>query len=798
MTAAKAKKKKSSKSKIPQVSKESTPFEWLYQVAFWGTALLLFFPPYFRGLFFATEQEKALIFAVLIFWVVFVWRWLQRDYKFLADPLDYFALGLPVVYVLAGFFAVNKGLAVEEIVNNILYFLTFWSVSRLVTSEKNAESIIKIIYISTIGVALAGLATSTGIIHIKDGFQGGRIFSTYQYPNALASLLGGVVFMGAYLWNRARDLHKEALESTKKTIPFKLYRLNFFSFLYTCGNFLLLAVLFGTKSRGGLLVFAFVFLIYLVGAGAEKRLINALHLGYLGILAFIGINKFIPLAQSGDAWPAWFWILGTLLLAMAGQLIYQLWDYRVMSNWLENKKKLNITFATLAGVIILAAGVWLGSNPGVIDKATSFNTLKTGFHRIYYMGTAGEMILECPVLGWGGGGWQEAYKAFIDYRYPTKEVHSYYFQLGVETGFLGLLVMVGILGSFLYRAHRLYHGSAENTSRKQLIWALTAAFLMIAGHALIDFDLSLSALSIVLWSIFGIVAGLGLGSPVKDAEKARKKHVPLKFIPVVAVSVVSIMILAGAICLVQSHVSMRKGIALLRSKHVNEGIHYMEKAAGYNPFKADYHITLAQVYKGMGKKEQALEEVKRAVDLSRYNVSPRHKLIEIAVPNGEYALAAQAAERTLELAPNELYVYETYGKVFDKLGVEELKQGNKDQSKKYFTEAVNVPAVIKQYKENLSERDKKMWKGTSLEESRKVKLSSGKAFYWLGEYKIAGEKLQQASKSKKLKAEALMYLSLLQEKQGRDKNAEKILKQAIKVTPKIEQHYKELKDLPVL
>ena len=44
---------------------------WAYQAAFWGVALLLFLPPYFRGLFFATDQQRALILAAVVFWLVF-------------------------------------------------------------------------------------------------------------------------------------------------------------------------------------------------------------------------------------------------------------------------------------------------------------------------------------------------------------------------------------------------------------------------------------------------------------------------------------------------------------------------------------------------------------------------------------------------------------------------------------------------------------------------------------------------------------------------------------------------------
>lgn len=122
--------------------------------------------------------------------------------------------------------------------------------ARLIRHERDAENIIKIIYVSALGVALTGLAVATGIVDIKDGFKSGRIYSTLQYPNTLAAYLGGVLFLGAYLWHRALDKCKEARGTVHDSLWLKLDRFNLWSYLYACGNFIMLAVLFGTKSRG--------------------------------------------------------------------------------------------------------------------------------------------------------------------------------------------------------------------------------------------------------------------------------------------------------------------------------------------------------------------------------------------------------------------------------------------------------------------------------------------------------------------------------------------------------------------
>ncbi len=787
MVATKAKKKK-----------QQDSHDWLHQIAFWGLTLLLFFPPYFRGLFFAPEQEKALILAALVFWVTFIWRWLQRDHKFLATPLDWFALALPVVYILSTFGAVNKGLAIQEVVKNILYFLTFWSVARLVRHERDAENILKVIYISAIGVAVAGLATATGIIDIKDGFLHGRIYSTFQYPNALAAYLGAVVFIGAYLWNRALDKHGEALKAGRENFWNKLDRINLWGYLFACGNFLLLAVFFGTKSRGGLLVFALVFVLFLIGMGAKKGLLSVLHLGYSGAIAYITINKFIPFAQKEQMGQAWTWILGGLILAAAGQAVFKILDQRVLVGLRLDSKKATLAFCVLALVAVMVTGLWLSGNSQVIDDVFNSGKIRSAYQRLNMIETAAEMVKDHPLLGWGGGGWKEAYQTYMNYRFTSREAHSYYLQLGVETGIPGLLAVAGIWISFLYLAHRLYHGSRNNPARRQLIWTLTIVFLMIAGHATIDFDLSLSALTLVLWSAFGIIAGLSKEEKAPEEGQARSGLVIPRWLPPAACSTLILVILLGVFSMAQARSLMTQGINLVKSNHANPGIQYMEKAVNYNPFNAGYHLTLSQLYISLNQEDKALEQAQRAIALSQYNTNPRNNLTQIAVAAGDYELAAQAAAKTVELAPNERTMYENLAQTYNRLGVLELKRENKEKAREYFSKSLQVPDQMTKCWESIDEANKEMWSGAKLTLTRKMLLSMGEASYWLGDFAAAEKNLQNAAKNKNLKAEALMYQALIKEKQGQKQKASELLSQAVKISSGIEKSYENLKGLPIL
>lgn len=782
----------------PKKSRNKEQFDPLHQVAFWGLALLLFFPPYFRGLFFAPEQEKALIFATLVFWLAFLWRWLNRDYKFMRSPLDWFALALPVVYIISSFTAVNKGEAIDEVVKNILYFMTYWSISRLVRNQEDIHKLLHVIYVSAVGVALAGLATATGIIHINDGFLQERIYSTFQYPNALASYLGAVALLGIYLWQRscdhARSLSTNAIRAGKNSIlPKRLVRANLPGYLYACGNFLLLAVLIGTKSRGGLLVFGLVFLVYLAGVGAKNRLYGLMHAGLAGLFALVAAYKFIPLAAADKPGQAWLWVIGCLLAVLAGQTVLHHLSNKPLANWEDNPRKYNQAFAAMVAIIVIAIAIWFPTNTAITSQI-DYGNLKTAFQRVNYMGTAWEMIVDRPLLGWGGGGWKEAYQSFMDHNYTTREVHSFYFQVGVETGFPGLLAVGGIWVSFLYLALRLY-GARDNVVHRPLIWVLLSAFLLIAGHALIDFDLSLSALTMVLWSFMGITTGLVTGVPAGRQEG--KKYTPPNYIPVGAATVVAVLIITLSLILTQSHTYMYRGTALLRAQQA-AGVEYVEKATAYNPFNAGFRITLSQVYMSMGQTEKALAEAQKAVELSPYDTVPRDNLAQIAMVTGKPEIADQAVEKAVELAPNRLQSYQNMTRVYAWLGQSALQEGNTHEARTYFEKCLQVSERMESYWNSRSETNLKMWRGPKLEVTRTMQLYLGQASYWMGEFDAAEEHLEQAAEDKNLQGEALLYLALVKEKQGQGGEAQRYLEQAQEAVPGIEKNYETLAGMDTL
>lgn len=811
-----------------------------YQLAFWGLAILLFSPPYFRGLFFATEQQIVLTLAAVLFWFVWLWKHSLKDYAFLSNPLDYFVLALPAAYIISCFNAVNYGLAVDEIVKNILYFLVYWMIVNLMLEEADIARLLHVVYLAAAGVALAGLATATGLINIKDGFLDGRIYSSFQYPNALASYLAATGFLGFFFWQKKQQTRvKDEItdRALQKILPNWLLKLKPYGYFYFAVNFILLAVLFGTKSRGGLFVTGLVFLLYIIVLAWQKRLPMLVHVLCTGGIGFLAVNKFIAAADAKQMGRAWLWILLGLVVVIIIQFAYNFAWERRLKHWKIKKAKSNWTVAGIFAAIIAACGVFAAIRPGLVQNVLSFNYLRNAFERFYFVQDALSMFKARPILGWGGGGWEEAYRSFQHYLYNSNEVHSYYFQVAVETGILGLLAVIGICAAFLWTAHCAYRKSLPDGNRRALILTMTAAALTIGGHALIDFDLSLSALTLLLWTLFACVRVIGslpeqeetaegniiglalhdrsgarenitLSSRKKKQRKSNEKprlskrniRIPASNPVLFSVfSMVSIVIFLLGMALTSASTYASSASESLQSRNVQQGLKYMEKAAARNPLNAVYHTGLMQIYLGSSRIDQSLEEAKQAAVLSRYSAARKADLASVSLYAGKYEEAVNHAREAIELAPFQISWYENLAGICAAAGQGELIGGNKDTARKDLEEAIGVPLLIQKKVGTLNEEEKKLWRdGPMMFSTPKVLLYTGQSHYLLGNLTEADKELQSVLSDQQSKGEALVWLALVKEKQGKGQEAAQLIKQASDINKDYEKTYEQLKRLPVL
>jgi len=837
----------------------------IYWMAFWGLAVLLFVSPFFRGLFFPPEQQRALMFAAVIFWLVWLWKWLQRDYRFLSHPLDYLALAFPAVYIISTFGAANYGLAVDEVVKAALYFLVYWTAARLVNRDGDAVRILHVFYLSAVAVSLAGLATATGIIHIKDGFLGGRIYGPFQYPNALASYLAAMAFIGVYLWQRSADFTLARLaggEGRRQGLPGWVYRVNPFPYLYAAGNLLIFAVFVGARSNGGFIVISLALLLFMIGLPRGRGHVFW-HLAFTWVPAGFVIARFLAAVKAENMDGAWLWVFAGMLAVLAGQLIIN--QYRSAGLQFGEKagrklakyRKAVIALALVAALAAAAAGSFLaweifsggagaakgapGENPGQTAVSTTFDQelvnkiraklkIHNAYNRAYFIMDAVEMIKDRPLTGWGGGGWEEAYRSYQDYLYDSNEVHSYYAQLGVETGVPGLLLTLALLAVFLRSAHRVYYGSRDNLPRKMLLWGIFVSAAVLCIHAVIDFDLSLSAIALVWWSMFAMTGRLeqmqvaggveqaaaaqnsaqkatGKTSPRASKKSKKRAYAPRKGAVLAGASTAALLIfLAGGILAMAGSQAGKAGEAL-KARNLKAAIEHMERAAGYNPFNPSYYTDLARLYSAAGEAEKAVEAGKKALARGSHHPSRYSSMVSLYYQQGEVDKAIEYAEKAVARAPFKTDYYDGLSRTCFLAGFNALNDlrkaaGEKERAeieagaRQYFARAAEIPERIRAASESIP--PEKKWLTKPVRMTPVTMLNVGISQYFLGQWKEAEQNLTRAAKNKKAGGEALLWLSILRDKQGKAEEAAKLLRQAEELVPKLARNYEQLKSMPVL
>ncbi|MGO0121724.1 O-antigen ligase family protein [Desulfothermobacter acidiphilus] len=762
-------------------------------VAWWVLLTLLFLAPYFRGLFFPPDQEKALIVAALCFFLVYLYRWGQRRTRFFEHPLDGAMLALMLIYVATLPLAVNKGLALNDVVKYALYFTVFWSVSRLVDTGERAEKLFYTFWLSGVGVALAGLATATQIIFIRDGFLNGRIYSSFQYPNALASFLLALLLLGTYLWYQSwrEGPHWRGLAYS--------------SYGLALGNFLLAAVFWGAKSHGGVLTLILILPLLWWRLPREARRPWSLHLLQANLWGLLAGLSFTHLASAGRFDAAWGIILLGTLLSLGCQWLVDYGTYRGWPNPLDRVPPpvwwgVPLLFLVAGAGAVLAQPHW---------RTLLWNLLhgRNAVERLYFYRDALEMMAARPWLGWGGGGWQEAYRAFQHYLYNSTQVHSYYLQVGVETGIVGLLVLLAAWFFFLRSAHRLYQAAAPR--ERLLVWTSTVAALAIGIHAALDFNLALAALTLLLFSLFGVITGLELSArqPQEVSKRARRKARLLRPspAPLVAVGAFSLLLVLLGTTLTLAGNAALAATQAMQQHDLSRAQALAMKAVSYNPLNPDYRELLSNIYLWQQNPEAAVKEAQAMVKLSRYNEKSYIVLTEALKEAGHYREAVQAAETAVRMAPFRIQNYELLATTAFYGGYMELSHGKREEARALFDQALQVPGMIQQQMAKVTPEEKRLWVvAPYLAPTPTIRVVVGGSNYFLGKYAQAEAEILallpqlQSEKDKTIKAQALLWLVLSLEKEGKSSEAQPYVEEGKKLTPNFDQWLQQASKLPVL
>lgn len=874
-----ARSRRSEGRRVPQASRDV-----LSTVVLMGLIVLLLYPPFFRGLYFTQEQLVTLLYTLALFTLWWVHKWRSGDVRFFGSVLDYFALAAALAWTLSSVVAVNPRGAIQEALKNLNYFLAYWLVAEQIRTlrtgrEARVRLILGAVYLSAPGVALVGLGAAAGIITYNGAVQSGRISSTIQYPNSLASYLTAAFFVGLGLWAsiEPRDLRPITSRVSRtwarvRTGAFSAsLSLVFLTFIFTLsrGAWLVfpvaLLLFMGLVPAGWRLRAGTSFVATLLAAGAASPFlakgVSAQHAGYVGLSVLIAVALGVAFGYLGELYlrQSVRWKVGLAaglagLLAVAGIIAVGLATTRPLTlahstgekdswktfeqglpnlnpgeaytlslevkasgdakkpyawravvygfnedsgattylanltgkpsgDWEQKQAKITVpeeltrltiqlgnyyagTQVTYRDVVIQTANGKVVVRPTftlakVLPNAIyrrladiSLETTSSESRLVFYQDGL-KMIRDFPVLGLGGRGWASAFMKYQSYGYVSREAHNHFLQTWVETGTLGLLTWLALWGALLYLGWtRLC--SLHDPSRVALAAVLTGA-AAVGVHSFIDFNLSLAAISLYLWSLMGIV---GAERPLTEGLPVKGRSTPSVATAVPIILAVALAVFSSRLLL--GYTAGARAATLMRLQNVALAKTTYQKAISYDPWTSSYRVDLGQI-------TESTAELDRGIALDPLN--PQYRMVRGALylRQGNVKDGLAAMQQALGLEPYQQQGYQQVAEAFYRIGESLYQAGKADEARAFLEEVLGIRQQAKDRAAAIPAGVPKAYRLT--ENAPVLALTAGRAQALLGENQEALSTLAFAVQNKDTAQEANVWLAALYTVQKEPKKA---------------------------
>jgi hypothetical protein len=734
-------KKKKKQTKTIEINPQPSHLpRWLPMVSFVFLGILIFYPPFFRGLFFNEDMFLYHIITALVFILIWANKIYQKDYTFLKTPLDWAIFAYAGVYLLSLIGAVHPGEAFYGFLRVLNYFMVFWMVTQVVKNFRDYKTILQILLAAGTGVAVIGILAATGYSDYPAAFDGRVILSTLQYPNTTAAYLAVISLLAI------------TLVTVEKKLSTRL--------IYTTATFVMMLVILCTLSKGAWLIFAIGAILLLAVMPGLNKIGSLWTLAVATAAAGATYTKFYP-AIIAEKPTLTYLLIGVLIVAV-GMLV---WEGLI---YVHNRKGYKVTLV-IAAILLLAVlggvGMVLSNQDSPIQAEAIMEELAglTDFSHSSYTSRADfiswglDIVKDHPVNGAGAGGWNALYHSYQDYLMFTTEAHNHFIQVWVEAGTIGLLAFLAIWLLFFWAAYQTYRCARNNGNIDQqtLIGGTFTAAVALGIHAAIDFDLSLAAIALILWILFALIS-------TAQSIVNQDKPTPSKFahwLPVVNIGIAALCALLLFIygCSYYSaHKHATTASAAIQSvspdkpaEEQNElfqtGLRHYEKATQLNSLNAEYQADLASLYalsyvslKESGHQfadqlyQQTVSAMKKAEYLKPYDTRIRSSLLSTANRLGDFTLMHQQAEGALLTNPNDINSYEVLVQVLA-AGLDYYQQaGDEPQTGLLANELKEVPLKLAEQQAKIN--PDRLWYGAPLRLTSEAQYSIAQANYLLGNY----------------------------------------------------------------
>ncbi len=596
---------------------------------YWVMAILIAIPVMFRGLFFEYDFSVYAAVALIVLALVMLLK-KGIEFSYITDT------AIVVFTALYGFtclFGVNKGLAVYEFIKYLAVLIIYFGAKTVAKDEGGKTAILFSVVLAAGISSVIALFTAAGVLNYPAAYSASEIEKwlngTLQYHNAYGALAVCALFICCML-----------AKSKSKAIKYTNGILGYF-------------IAFGmimSYSRGAWVTAPFAFAVYMIFADKDSRL-SFFEIAATGVLATIAVlGKFASFVESTNTAMAVLWLL-------AGFVIYAVLYViaNVIFKYLKNMKYFNITaIGVVAAVVLLAVLVVLMPQvfAGVLPEALAQRLSGINFgaetvkERFVFYKDAMDVAKRSFLFGSGGGAWQDLYGMSQSYYYSSTQAHSYVMQVLVETGLLGLLAWAVFLVIFYVKAVMLF---AKKQADRNILAAAVAGATVLIVHSFIDFDLSITAILIILLALLGIVFSY---------------ETQTKLINKYAFSVLCVVLVIPFVMNATAADAYKKGLAYFGNGQYDFAAEEFETSSSLKPFDAE-SLSYKVVSQSMSQKkkadrEQMVADMEKAEKLAPNSMDVTQNALTFYSNLGVYQVAMDYARKIVTLQPMNIQNYEAY------------------------------------------------------------------------------------------------------------------------------------------
>lgn len=742
--------------------------------SFWSISLFiilfLFTAPFNKGLFnggllqYENPMYYSILFGSIALLIVAISMFFSKKNP-LDDPLLHIIVWLiPLSLFISSLSAASHTLAVNGVYIYLLLAAMF-VLARYLTTQLHGHAIL--IY-SLIGsgyiIVIFGFmnwfgdASFFGIMNwsdvpdqvsrvYRDAVQvdsnGPRMASVFQYANTYAAYLTGLLFCTLYLLvtsNRKLIL----VVSSLMLVP------------------ILLALLL-TLSRGGWAAALVSYLIVLLFIHTHKQILMLIY-SLIGIVVTIVI--FNPMNELGNDLREMFssstYTIAWLILIAASVFItlITLILHRYCHTFIQNKL-VNLSPKRWASSIIpfllLLLGVLMGYlllqdtpvNRALPDNLEQrIDNINLNQHSVLERGTfysdAWKLYKDYPIIGAGAGAWSTLYEHYQNNPYTSRQAHNFIMQHLVETGTVGVILLIGFLIIVLFQFART-RLTSWNESAKEDMDPRTPYFLFalpILLHSTIDFDMSYVYIGAVVFLCLGAMT---VGTkPILNLSKQTLLNKMNQIYPVALVTL-SFIMLVGSIQLLRANALHTQAIKNLKAapsiNHfmdpLNQALQIREGNPSYTKTKSDLLYQLYNQTNDESYYTQNLDLINQTLQSEPYNLRLIDRKTELLLSKGKIDQAYIHVSHALTQFPWNVALYEKHIVLAIQLAENEIKSEVWTKSQQYLQAVELTYQQLNHQIDHLKTLPDGQQQGKPFITTSTIELGAAKAYYYKNNFEAA-------------------------------------------------------------